>query len=126
MRQGDREFGRLESLLPSDLPFRRGPGRRSKGRHRRRTSLGGVLVFRTSIDEPLQQFSKLWAPLDLLRESFQILLSDDQGHPGERLLVVRTESEGPRAILEREELDRRFVKRRDHGSLFGNHASSPV
>src|SRR5438093_11127831 len=56
MRQGDREFGRLESLLPSDLPLRRGPGRRPKGRHRRRTRLGDVLVFRMSIDELLQQF----------------------------------------------------------------------
>src|SRR5467141_60975 len=44
MREGDREFGRLESLLPSDLPLRRGPGRRPKGRHRRRASLGSVLV----------------------------------------------------------------------------------
>src|SRR2546430_15264480 len=79
-----------------------------------------------SIDEFLQQFSDLWAPLDFLRKSFQILLSDDQGHPGERPLVVRAESEGPRAILEREELDRRFVKRRDDGGLFGNRASSPV
>src|SRR5205807_4583318 len=126
MRQGDREFRRLESLLPSDLPLRRGPGRRPKGRHRRRTSLGGVLAFRTSIDELLQQFSDLWAPLDFLREGFQILLSDDQRHPGERPLVVRAESEGPRAILEREELDGRFVKRRDRRGSFGGHAFSPV
>src|SRR5947209_10692692 len=126
MRQGDCEFGRLESLLPSDLPLRRGPGRRPKGRHRRRTRLSDVLVFRMSIDELLQQFSDLWTPLDFLREGFQVLLSDDQRHPGERPSVVRAESEGPRAILEREELDRWFVKRRDHGSLFGNHAFSPV
>src|SRR2546430_4344816 len=126
MREGDREFGRLESLLPSDLPLRRGPGRRAKGRHRRRTCLGGALVFRTSIDELLQQFSDLWAPLDLLREGFQILLPDDQGHPGERGLLVGAESEGLRAIFERKELDRRFVKRRDDGCFFGNHAFSPV
>src|SRR5439155_20088282 len=104
MRQGDREFGRLESLLPSDLPLRRGPGRRPKGRHRRRTSLGGVLAFRTSIDELLQQFSDLWARLDFLREGFQILLSDDQWHPGERHPGVGSESEGPRAIRVRMDL----------------------
>src|SRR5438552_18942293 len=124
MRQGDCEFGRLESLLPSHLPLRRGPGRRPKGRHRRRTRLGGVLVFRMSIDELLQQFSDLWTPLDFLREGFQVLLSDDQSNPSERPSVLRAESEELRAILVCEELDRGFVNRRGKASFFGNHAFS--
>src|SRR5437870_11037117 len=106
MRQGDCEFGRLESLLPSDLPLRRGPGRRPKGRHRRRTRLSDVLVFRMSIDELLQQFWDLWTPLDFLRVGFEVLLSDDERHPGEGASVERAESEGPRAIAERQDGDR--------------------